>query len=149
MTLESAFCLDQGFELTEYDGTSATLVCELQDRQKNRHGNAHGGVIAALLDTAMGLATRSSGRVENLGTVSLTVNYLKPASGRVTAHAQVRRCGRTLAFCDAEVRNAADDIVATASAVFAVAPRGRSGTEPGTESGTESGGKPDIETSHA
>jgi uncharacterized protein (TIGR00369 family) len=122
LALESEFCIEQGFELVEYGDGWTTLACEVQPRHTNRHGNAHGGLLAGLLDTAMGLATRTSGRVHNLGTASLTVNYLKPASGRIAVHAQLRRSGRTLAFCEAEARNADDDVVATASAVFAVSP---------------------------
>jgi uncharacterized protein (TIGR00369 family) len=121
LSIESEFCIDQGFELVDHGDNWATLACVVQPRHSNRHGNAHGGVLAALLDTSMGMSVRTSGRVENLGTASLTVNYLKPARGRIVVHAQVRRCGRTLAFCEAEARNADDDVVATASAVFAVA----------------------------
>ncbi|WP_233849375.1 PaaI family thioesterase [Paraburkholderia sp. HD33-4] len=123
LTLESEFCIEQGFELVDYGDGWAALACDVQPRHTNRHGNAHGGLLAALLDTAMGLATRASGRVENLGTASLTINYLKPASGRIAVHAQLRRTGRTLAFCEADARNAEDDVVATASAVFAVTQR--------------------------
>ncbi|WP_321806958.1 PaaI family thioesterase [Burkholderia sp. BCC1993] len=120
LVIESAFCIEQGFELIDHGDGWATLACNVQPRHSNRHGNAHGGLLATLLDTSMGLATRSEGRVDNLGTSSLTVNYLKPARGRIAVHAQVRRCGRTLAFCEAEARNADGDVVATASAVFAV-----------------------------
>jgi uncharacterized protein (TIGR00369 family) len=120
LAIESEFCLEQGFELVGHGDGWATLACDVQARHSNRHGNAHGGLLATLLDTSMGLATRSNGRVDNLGTASLTVNYLKPARGRITVHAHVRRCGRSLAFCEAEARNANDEVVATASAVFAV-----------------------------
>ncbi|SAK87532.1 thioesterase [Caballeronia hypogeia] len=122
LAIESEFCIEQGFELIDHGDGWATLACDVKSRHSNRHGNAHGGLLAALLDTSMGLATRSGARVDNLGTASLTVNYLKPARGRVVVHAQMRRCGRTLAFCEAEARNTDGDAVATASAVFAVAP---------------------------
>jgi uncharacterized protein (TIGR00369 family) len=125
LAIESEFCIDQGFELVDHGDGWATLACQVRARHSNRHGNAHGGLLAALLDTSMGMAVRTGGRAENLGTASLTVNYLKPARGRIAVHAQLRRCGRTLAFCEAEARNADDDVVATASAVFAVAPISR------------------------
>ncbi|MGS0891464.1 PaaI family thioesterase [Burkholderia stagnalis] len=122
LAIESAFCLEQGFELVDHGDGWATLACDVQARHANRHGNAHGGLLATLLDTSMGLATRGDGRVNNLGTVTLTVNYLKAARGRIAVHAHVRRRGRSLAFCEAEARNAGDEVVATASAVFAVSP---------------------------
>lgn len=121
LRVESQFCRDLGFELIDHGDGWAVLACDVLERHSNRHGNAHGGLSATLLDTAMGLATRASGELENLGTASLTVNYLRPARGRIAAHANVRRCGRSLAFCEAEIRDATDEVVATASAVFAIA----------------------------
>jgi uncharacterized protein (TIGR00369 family) len=123
LAIESEFCVEQGFELMGHGDGWTIVACDVRERHSNRHGNAHGGLLAALLDTSMGMAARSNGQVENLGTASLTVNYLKPARGRIAVHAQLRRCGRTLAFCEAEARNADDDVVATASAVFAVTQR--------------------------
>ena len=126
LRVESQFCLDHGFSLVETGDDTVVLACDVLARHTNRHGNAHGGLIAALLDTAMGMATRASGAVENLGTASLTINYLRPARGRIAAHARVRRSGRSLAFCEAEVLDAEGRLLATASAVFAVAPQGAS-----------------------
>ncbi|VVD97577.1 Acyl-coenzyme A thioesterase PaaI [Pandoraea aquatica] len=123
LRIESQFCLDNGFTLVDAGDGTAVLTCDVLDRHTNRHGNAHGGLIAALLDTAMGVATRASGAFDNLGTASLTINYLRPARGHITAHARVRRSGRTLAFCEAEVLDAEGRLLATASAVFAVASR--------------------------
>jgi len=120
LRIESQFCLDQGFTLVEVDDGRVVLACDVLARHVNRHGNAHGGLIATMLDTAMGMATRASGTVENLGTVNLTINYLRPARGHIAAHARVRRSGRTLAFCDAEVLDDEGRLLATASAVFAV-----------------------------
>ncbi|WP_087688525.1 PaaI family thioesterase [Pandoraea sp. PE-S2R-1] len=123
LRIESQFCLDQGFTLVEAGDGRVVLTCDVLPRHTNRHGNAHGGLIATLLDTAMGMATRASGAVDNLGTANLTINYLRPARGRITAHAQVRRSGRTLAFCEAQVLDDDGQWLATASAVFAIAVR--------------------------
>ncbi|NKJ50823.1 hypothetical protein CIC12_29695 [Burkholderia sp. SG-MS1] len=125
LQIESEFCLDQGFELISYGDGKVVIACEVLPRHSNTRGNAHGGVLAALLDTAMGLAVRHEGSVENLGTASLTVNYIRPARGRIAAHASLQRCGRTLAFCEAHARTSSDEIVATASAVFSIARDGR------------------------
>ncbi|MGR9578938.1 PaaI family thioesterase [Pandoraea sputorum] len=126
LRVESQFCLDNGFALVDAGDGTAVLACDVLERHTNRHGNAHGGLVAALLDTAMGVATRASGAFDNLGTASLTINYLRPARGRITAHARVRRSGRTLAFCEAELLDAEGRPLATASAVFAVATRSAS-----------------------
>ncbi|MBN3779000.1 PaaI family thioesterase [Burkholderia sp. Ac-20345] len=123
LRIDSAFCLDHGFELIGHGDGWAEIACEVRPRHANRRGNVHGGLIAALLDTSMGLATRASGDVENLGTASLNVSYLQPARGRLVASGSVLRNGRKLAFCEATVRNADGEIVATASGVFAITHR--------------------------
>jgi uncharacterized protein (TIGR00369 family) len=123
LRVESRFCIELGVELLDHGPGHAVLRCVLQEQHGNRHGNAHGGMIATLLDTAMGLAVRSDGTTDNVGTVSLNLHYLRPARGTVFAHGLVRKAGRTLSFCEAELRDDADGVLATGSAVFAVAPR--------------------------
>jgi uncharacterized protein (TIGR00369 family) len=119
LRIESNFCVDNGFELLEYGDGWAILACAVAPRHTNRRGNAHGGMVSALLDTSMSFAIRSSGRVESRGTASLTVNYLNPARGRIVVLAQLR----PLAFCDAEARDEEGAVVAAASAVFSIEPR--------------------------
>ncbi|WP_051890202.1 PaaI family thioesterase [Burkholderia aenigmatica] len=119
--IDSAFCVDHGFALVAHGDGWAEVACEIRDRHVNRHGNAHGGLIAALLDTSMGVATRAGGDVDNLGTATLNVSYLRPARGRLIARASVLRSGGKLAFCEAVARDGGGAVVATASAVFAVA----------------------------
>ncbi|MEM5365158.1 PaaI family thioesterase [Paraburkholderia azotifigens] len=118
--IDSPFCIAHGFELVAYGNGWASIACETVPAHTNRLGNAHGGILAALLDTSMGLATRAGGKLDNLGTASLSVNYLRPARGRLVAQGLMRRSGRTLAFCDAEAHDEEGELVATASAVFAI-----------------------------
>ncbi|MBN3723282.1 PaaI family thioesterase [Burkholderia sp. Ac-20379] len=129
--IDSAFCLDHGFALSASGDDWAEVSCDVFARHVNRHGNAHGGLVAALLDTAMGAATRASGEVDNFGTATLTVSYLRPARGRLCASASVLKRGGRLAFCEAVARDAAGDIVATASGVFAIGPLPASTSEHG------------------
>ena len=41
LAIESAFCLEHGFELIEYGDGCAKISCEVLLRHLNRHGNAH------------------------------------------------------------------------------------------------------------
>jgi len=80
---------------------------------ENSRGDFHGGVVASLLDAAMGVAVRSAyAGGEGATTVSLTVNYLEPGRGSLVATGHVRRAGGSLASAEAEVVDASGRIVA-------------------------------------
>jgi len=94
---------------------------QLAQRQElnNRRGVVHGGVLAAMVDSAMARAARTLGDgVELHGTTDLHVQFLRPAKGRLTATAQVVSAGRTLAFCRAEVRDESGQPVTCATATL-------------------------------
>ena len=88
----------------------------------NSRGLAHGGLIAAIADNAMGLAcVFKLGGVTRLVTVNLALDYLGVASlGQWIAwDAAVVKTGRTLCFADCRV--SADGMpIARANATFSV-----------------------------
>jgi uncharacterized protein (TIGR00369 family) len=89
------------------------LLLDSRSELENSRGDVHGGVIASLLDAAMGVAVRSSLKAgEGATTVSLTVNYVAPGRGALTARGRVVRAGRTLASVEADVSDAAGQVVA-------------------------------------
>jgi uncharacterized protein (TIGR00369 family) len=86
-------------------------------------GQYHGGVIASLIDIAGDYAL-----IVALGygvpTINFRVDYLRPASNSdLTAHARVRRAGRTIGVVDVDVADAAGKLIALG--------RGCYGTQPG------------------
>ncbi|SDX29744.1 Acyl-coenzyme A thioesterase PaaI, contains HGG motif [Albimonas donghaensis] len=107
------------------------LGLRLREAHCNSRGFAHGGVIAALADNAMGLsygralgarAAADDGEAPapaRAVTVSLSLDYV--ASGQLGEWLEVRprviRAGRRLGFVDALVM-AGDRVVARASATF-------------------------------
>ena len=72
----------------------------------------HGGVAATLIDTAGGVAQRTtfddplSGGV---ATVNLTTNYLRPATGDLRAEAEVVRAGGSIGVSDMRVTSTVGD----------------------------------------
>lgn len=82
---------------------------------ENSRGDVHGGVVASLLDAAMGVAVRSS-YVESEGatTASMTVNFLEPGRGTLIAKGHVIRAGRILASVEAMVVDSQGHVVAHA-----------------------------------
>lgn len=93
------------------------------DRHANQRGTVMGGMLATLVDLAFGLAIASDTKnSKDRATVSLTVDYLKPAlpGEWIEAHTRVEHVGRTLAFADCSLR-AGDTEIVRARSVWAAA----------------------------
>ena len=84
-------------------------------------GIAHGGVIATMLDSVMGLmANRSSPPDHYVVTAQLNVHFLRPAFDGETlvASSDVRHAGRKTAVTQGQVQTIDGDLVAIGSATF-------------------------------
>ena len=105
------------------DGRSR-LELEATDRHLNKAGTVHGGVLATLVDMAMGEALRSStGEGEVPATSQLTVTYLRPGKpGTLVANGEIRKQGENLSVCEADVEQDGRSLV-HAVATFAVLKR--------------------------
>jgi len=116
-----------GMKLTfEQDNANRKIVGRfvLGERYQGGGGFAHGGIIAMLLDEAMGKVCRF--REARAVTADLTVEYLKPVSVEqeiVVEGRETEQKGRNL-FMAGEIRNEAGEILARGRARFVViAPR--------------------------
>jgi uncharacterized protein (TIGR00369 family) len=98
----------------------------------NRRGVAHGGVVSALLDMALGTAVVAAIAPEEwCGTLMLTVQFREPVfPGAVTAEGRMARRGRTAAFAEGEVRDARGRLLATAEGVWTIWPQRPPGPGP-------------------
>jgi acyl-coenzyme A thioesterase 13 len=106
----------------ESDGE--TIALRIDGRHLNAAGTAQGGLLATLVDFALGRAIRASTDGDaRLATVSLTTDYLGPAKegDRVEARTEVERVGGKLAFADCSLTVEGREIV-RGRAVFAVLP---------------------------
>ena len=115
------FASDLGVRAETAEDGRARLEFEAERRHLNPAGTVHGGVLATLVDTAMGLAARSrTADGEVSATTQLTIAYLTPAQeGPMIVTAEVRKQGDHLLVCDADVEQNAKTI-AHAVATFAV-----------------------------
>ena len=99
------FAGDLGVRAEDAEDGHARLEFEAEHRHLNPAGTVHGGVLATLVDTAMGMAARSrtdDGEVP--ATSQLTIAYLTAATeGLVIVTAQVRKQGEHVLLCDADV----------------------------------------------
>ena len=102
------------------EGT-AHLGFQATEDHLNPAGTVHGGVLATLVDTAMGTAVRSAtGDGDVPATSQLTVTYLRPGKpGRLAVTARVRTRGEHLTVCEADVEQDGRSLV-HAVATFAL-----------------------------
>jgi len=105
-----------GVRVERMEGGEAVALLELGPHHLNSRGVVHGGVLSALLDTALGAAVVSSIPKEWwCATTSLSVQFLEGArAGLLTASGRVLRRGRRVAFAGGEVHDAGGRLVAVA-----------------------------------
>jgi uncharacterized protein (TIGR00369 family) len=96
------------------DGRSRVHLAD-HPKLANGRGDVHGGAIAALLDTALSVAARSSLPAGyNTATITYTTNFLVPARGALVAEGQVLRSGRSIVSVEARVLDEHGTLVAQA-----------------------------------
>jgi uncharacterized protein (TIGR00369 family) len=101
-----------------------SFVCEADSRFANPMGGVHGGIIATLLDSALGCAVQTV-LPEGTGytTLSLEVKYLRPVridAGELTATGTVVHAGRRQATAEARLTDSTDRVLATATSTCLV-----------------------------
>jgi uncharacterized protein (TIGR00369 family) len=114
-SIEPPFHRHLGIRLVRHADGEAELALDLGEHLLNKRGVAHGGAIAALLDSALGMAVVSAIPEEWwCATTSLSLQFLRgPRAGPVTARGRVVRRGRSVAFAAGEAWDDAG-VVATA-----------------------------------
>ncbi|WP_299617864.1 PaaI family thioesterase [uncultured Tateyamaria sp.] len=108
-------------DITAQDGT-ARCILDIEAQHGNRHGSLHGGIIACMLDNAMGFAaslTGDAGGDTRFMTISMNTQFMAPArSGRVVATGSISGGGRSLLFAEGEVVDENGTVIATATGVY-------------------------------
>jgi uncharacterized protein (TIGR00369 family) len=105
---------------------SSTWEYKVQREHFNPNGALHGGVIMALLDTAMGHAVAALVAPDGMfnAAAQMSVNFLEPVmAGTITARAEVRRCGKRLAIVEATATDDQGAVLAIATATHALLKR--------------------------
>src|SRR5688500_15764963 len=94
--------------VTRADPGSAQIELEIVPAHLQAYGTAHGGVIAGLLDAAMGLAVLARLTAEQgCATVEMKLNFVAPAMpGALVGVGRVVHQGRRLLVASAEARDA-------------------------------------------
>jgi len=121
-----------GARCTLRDNGRARYELTVGPQHLNRRGVAHGGVVGALLDTALGTAVVAAIAPEEwCGTMQLSIQFREPVfPGTITAEGRMARRGRTAAFAEGEVRDARGHLLATAEGVWTIWPQRPPGPGP-------------------
>lgn len=103
---------------------SLLFTCHTNDSMSNPLGIVHGGVIASLMDTCMGVTCAAEGGKAPTPTITMTVNYARPVplNADVQIRAHIIRCGATSGQMRAEIflKESPDEILATATGVYSL-----------------------------
>jgi uncharacterized protein (TIGR00369 family) len=121
----SPFHAGLGIRAAEASEGRVRLEIPATDAQRNLQGTIHGGLLATLADTAMGLAVRTTiepGRPHV--TIEMSIHYLRPASpGTIGAIGTVVRAGSQIAYAEADVVAPDGTLLARATGTYGVAVR--------------------------
>ncbi|NRA84135.1 MAG: thioesterase family protein [Gammaproteobacteria bacterium] len=126
-----------GLEIVHYNKDSVELRIEMKPALVGNtvHGILHGGVTATMLDVAGGMivfaevlenmaeVTQESvfKRLQNLGTIDLRIDYLRPGRGtEFIATATVIRAGNKVAVARMELHNEQGDHIAFGTGTYMV-----------------------------
>ena len=107
-----------GLALHAFADGKSELRVDIREKHCNSRLVAHGGVVMSLLDVAMATAARSGSGAPGAITIEMKTSFLRAAEGALRANGRLIHHTATLAFCEAEVHNAKDQLCARASGTF-------------------------------
>ena len=114
-----------GVEVEEIKEDYARMRLPYRPEFRQPAGVVHGGVLATMIDTVVVPAIGSGyDEPRALFTIDLTLRFLAPViDDDMIAEGWVVQRGRSIVFCDAEVRSANGTLAATGSLVYKVSTR--------------------------
>jgi uncharacterized protein (TIGR00369 family) len=119
--LNVPFIKELGVEFISAADARSEVALNLEPWHLNSWSVAHGGVLMSLLDVAMAVAAWSLDPGAEGGiTVEMKTSFLQPAKAgsRLIASGHAFHSSRTLAFCEGEIRNTDDRLIAKAMGTF-------------------------------
>lgn len=108
-----------GAKLVEAINGTARFTVEMTPQLENLHGFTHGGVIMTILDAT--LANAAISKLDSFSpvvTIDMSVSFLRPGSGSLTAVARAIGGGSSICLCEGEILDAHGRMVAKAIGSF-------------------------------
>ena len=103
---------------------SVTLEFQVSDSWANPFGFLHGGIVATMLDSCLGMAgsIKSGGNLA-MPLAEMKISFVRPVMpGKVLGKGETVRLGKGLAFLEATLLGASGDALARASATASPIP---------------------------
>jgi uncharacterized protein (TIGR00369 family) len=108
-----------GAHAEHWERGRTVVSLDIRPELTNSWETAHGGVVMTLLDVTLGSAARSTADGgAGVVTVDLSVSFLSAGNGQLRAEGRVLRSGRSLVFCEGEVRDSSGELVAKGMGTF-------------------------------
>ena len=108
-----------GIRLTHQEPGKAVLELDIRPELMNSWRVAHGGAVMTLADIALAVAARTlDATAKGAMTVELKLSFIAPGRGKLIAEGRCIHSGRSLAFCEGEVRDERGKLVAKAVGTF-------------------------------
>jgi uncharacterized protein (TIGR00369 family) len=124
--LQPPFGRKLGISLVEAAEGHAVFMGKPSEADYNPMGTVHGGYVAAILDSACGIAVHTGLMPgQTYATAEIKVTFLRPLSqrsGAVRAIGKLLQIGKRTAFAEASLHDQAGQLCATASATLIVFP---------------------------
>ena len=110
------------FYACDAERRTLTLAITVKPWMLNPKATLHGGMMATMLDTTMGLLVRYYSKALEISTVSLSVNYLRPAllHERLLVTARMDKQGHRMVFTNGDIARMDGKKIATATASFMI-----------------------------
>ena len=87
----------------------------------NSRGEAQGGALMTALDFAMSAAVRSAHPdATGAATIDMNTSFLAPAVMDLVIEARCVKAGRSITFCEGEIRDVKGELVARATGTFKI-----------------------------
>jgi len=111
-----------GIEVEEIRQDYARMRLPFRPEFRQPAGVVHGGVIASMIDSVVVPAVGGGyDEPRQLFTIDIQLRFLAPIVNEdLVAEGWVTQRGRSIVFCDAEVRGASGDLAATATLTYKV-----------------------------
>lgn len=111
-----------GIEVTTIATGMAQVEMEVRPQHHNPFATAHGGILATLADTAMGVAFMTTlAEGQSFATLELKSNFLRGSSdGKLRATARVLHRGRSTGMVECDIVNQHGQLVNRASSTCLV-----------------------------
>lgn len=108
-----------GLKPLSLDATCCRTLLTWQPALVNSRGDIHGGTLMSAFDFTMSAVARGHEPLRfGAVTIDMTTHFLEAARSDLTVVARCTKRGRSMAFCEGEIVDAAGTVVAVARGVF-------------------------------